>query len=864
MVIAVAAGSASSVTSAAQATAAGATLYVNNTVSACSDSGTGTQAAPYCNVQAAFSAVQAGGTVIIVAGTYAIPATLSTSGTADAPITVSFGTPGATFSNGTSPSLSALTLANASYVNVDNAYVTGSGPSAISVTDSSHVTFAGGEVSGGATGLAISGASSDDSVTRLIFEGPTTAAVSIGPGATDTVIATDYVLQGGEGIVVDGASGTDVVGNELKACDANVSVSGGATDTTVENNLIDLGLDSFTFDCAAPTPLGLSVDADSAASTTEKYDSILAWTYTPIEWAGVDYDSSAAFQAATGQGAQEVVRVGASMPGAGPSDYVDDADALAPGETSTDFLGNSREDDPYQPNTGTGVGYYDRGAFESTDNFAAQIDQATPVSGTASTVSLAWNVDGGWAECPSNYNVTIDWGDGNSSTVSGKPCASASTAADTAATASKAGTTAKVSPADQGCEGECVSSTHAYAGPGTYGITFSASDGTVSVTRTASFTTLAADYRAYGPSRILDTRKGVGASKAKIQQGKYVKLKVAGVGGIPADVTAVALNLTVTDAVGNGYVSAEADGVGTPKVSNLNYLSGQTVANSAIVSVDTDGYIDIYNCGGSVTNTADLIADVTGYFVPAAASGYGPVALSRILDTRKGIGAPAAPVAGGGSVPVTVAGVDAIPASGVTAVAVHVTVTDTAGNGWVAAVPDGAGVPSTSTLNYLKGQTVSNTVIVPVGADGAIRLYNGGSSTPADLIVDVAGYFSASAPNYYVPLSTATRPVDTRKSGSTALQKDASSHFWLVSSSNLAAVVGNLTVTEPTANGFITAYPDGVTLPAVSNVNFLTGQTQASLAILDTNASEQAATNVYNGSTGTTELIIDVFGYFAS
>lgn len=869
----VVAGSAAAVTSTATAAVTGATLYVNNTVSACSDSGSGLKAVPYCNVQAAFSAVQAGDTVVIEAGKYTLPATLSASGTAGAPITVSFGTPGTAFSSDTAPSLTAsstpaLTLANASYVDIDNANVSGGGSPAVSVTGSSHVAFAGGDIYGGtATGLAISGASSDVSATRLTLGGGT-AAVSIGPGVTGTVIATDAVDGGyyrdgsGDGVDVVGASGTDIVGDSMEACGTPVSVSGGATGTTVENNVIDVTRASV--ECTATSFVGLDVDADSAAGTTEKYDTILAGTATPgeatpVEWAGTDYDSAAAFQTTTGQGAQDIIRTGPGITGETPSDYVDNADALAPGETSTDFSGSPREDDPYVPNTGTGVGYYDRGAYEETDDFAAKLFSENAVKGTPNVVQLLLNVSGGWPQCSTDYTVTVDWGDQSSSTLSGTPCASASTAAGTAVAAAPS---AKVSPADgEDCE-TCLAASHTYAEPGAYGITYTATDGTVTDAGTASFTTVSTDYSAYGPTRILDTRKGIGASKAKVSQGSYVRLKVAGNGGIPAQVSAVALNLTVTDATGNGYIAAQADGEGAPGISNLNYATGQTVANAAIVSVGADGYIDIYNVG-TAKAAADLIADVTGYFRPAAASGYAPTTLSRILDTRKGIGGPKATVAGGGSVPVHIAGVDSIPASGVTAVAVHVTVTDTAGNGWIAAVPDGAAAPSTSILNYAKGQTVSNTVIVPVASDGEIRLYNGGGSTPVDLIADVAGYFSAGATDYYVPLGAATRAVDTREPGDSALQPNASDHYWISNVPNVAAMVGNLTVTQPTAAGYITAYPDGVTRPAVSNVNFVKGETVANLAILDTNTGELPATNIFNASGGTTEVIIDVFGYFA-
>lgn len=78
----------------------------------------------------------------------------------------------------------------------------------------------------------------------------------------------------------------------------------------------------------------------------------------------------------------------------------------------------------------------------------------------------------------------------------------------------------------------------------------------------------------------------------------------------------------------------------------------------------------------------------------------------------------------------------------------------------------------------------------------------------------------------------------------------------------ITAMVANLTVTDETANGFVTAYPDGVAVPSVSNLNYLAGQNVAGLSLIDVNSTEQAATNVYNNSPGTTDLILDTFGYF--
>ena len=65
------------------------TLHVNNAQGVnCSDSGTGTQAQPYCTIQAAVNAVSGGQTVLIEPGIYNESVTVTHSGTPTAPIDI--------------------------------------------------------------------------------------------------------------------------------------------------------------------------------------------------------------------------------------------------------------------------------------------------------------------------------------------------------------------------------------------------------------------------------------------------------------------------------------------------------------------------------------------------------------------------------------------------------------------------------------------------------------------------------------------------------------------------------------------------------------------------------------------------------
>ena len=88
-------------------------------------------------------------------------------------------------------------------------------------------------------------------------------------------------------------------------------------------------------------------------------------------------------------------------------------------------------------------------------------------------------------------------------------------------------------------------------------------------------------------------------------------LQVTGRGGVPATgVSAVALNVTVTNPTAASYLTAWPAVKARPLASNLNYLPAQTVPNMVVVKVGDGGKIDLYNQFGTV----DVVVDVAGWF----------------------------------------------------------------------------------------------------------------------------------------------------------------------------------------------------------------------------------------------------------
>ncbi|HKD10651.1 MAG TPA: tail fiber domain-containing protein [Thermoanaerobaculia bacterium] len=115
------------------------------------------------------------------------------------------------------------------------------------------------------------------------------------------------------------------------------------------------------------------------------------------------------------------------------------------------------------------------------------------------------------------------------------------------------------------------------------------------------------------PCRIVDTRgNGFGGAYGppSLSPGVQRSFPLIGQCGIPSGAEAVSLNITVTNGTGPGFVKIFPEGAPPPKVSTLNFVAGQTVANAAIVPLGFGGGI-IVQAGVSGT---DLIIDTNGYF----------------------------------------------------------------------------------------------------------------------------------------------------------------------------------------------------------------------------------------------------------
>ncbi|MFK7919653.1 MAG: hypothetical protein AB8G14_16380 [Ilumatobacter sp.] len=141
-------------------------------------------------------------------------------------------------------------------------------------------------------------------------------------------------------------------------------------------------------------------------------------------------------------------------------------------------------------------------------------------------------------------------------------------------------------------------------------------------------------YGALSPSRVLDTREGVGASVGRVGAGGRVDVRVTGVGGVPADgVAAVVLNVTAINPSSRTFLTVWPSGESKPGTSNLNARAGVTVPNLVIARVGAGGQVSIGNQFGSV----DVAADVMGW-IPGTPSTPPGAGLSGSLYYSKIVG----------------------------------------------------------------------------------------------------------------------------------------------------------------------------------------------------------------------------------
>jgi hypothetical protein len=228
------------------------------------------------------------------------------------------------------------------------------------------------------------------------------------------------------------------------------------------------------------------------------------------------------------------------------------------------------------------------------------------------------------------------------------------------------------------------------------------------------------------PVRLLDTRFGQGAPAARV---RVLDLAVRGRGGVPADATAVVLNVTAVHPSSTTHITVSPSGEPLPVVSNLNLRPGDIRPNLVTVKLGSAGAVRMTVDSGDT----DLVADVFGWYGPSGATSFVPLAPTRLVDTRYDLSRPLEPQE---ELPLDVE-VSGVP-YGAAAVVLNLTSVDPTAAGHLVAGPYRT-PPRTSNLNFTPGSIVPNLAVVTPDALGLAGLYNSAGRT--HVIADLAGYF---------------------------------------------------------------------------------------------------------------------------
>jgi hypothetical protein len=251
---------------------------------------------------------------------------------------------------------------------------------------------------------------------------------------------------------------------------------------------------------------------------------------------------------------------------------------------------------------------------------------------------------------------------------------------------------------------------------------------------------------------------------------------------------------------------------------------------------------------------------------------YVAVTPFRLVDTRTGATDPATyagkTLAAATSLNVQVTGTGLVPV-GSSAAVLNVTATNTSLPGFLSVYPQGTTMPPlVSNLNFTADETVANLVTVPLSATGQATIYNSAGNT--DVVVDVEGYYTSTAPTNGAGLYNSISPVRVLGALDFGASVAANTSVPVTVAGTTAtdgvpasatAVVVSATAAHGTLASFLSVYPAPAitTEPTFSNVNFSAGEAVANRVTVAVGTGGQI--EVYNHS-GTVDVDIDVDGYY--
>jgi hypothetical protein len=251
----------------------------------------------------------------------------------------------------------------------------------------------------------------------------------------------------------------------------------------------------------------------------------------------------------------------------------------------------------------------------------------------------------------------------------------------------------------------------------------------------------------------------------------------------------------------------------------------------------------------------------------------------RLMDTRAGQGNcdnVSMPIAAGTSLTTlartTCEGI-VIPATAQAVVGNLTAINQSTQSGYLTIYPDGQAVPLASNMIYTPGQIIANNFTVALSSDGKFDVFG---ERNIDVVIDISGYYAPPGAGglYYHPLSKPIRLLDTRANqgncdsvstpiaaGTSITAQARTTCEGLTIPQTAQALVANATVVNVSEQlGYMTIYPNGVSVPLASNIIYYPGRILSNAFTVSLNANGEF--NIF--AERAIDAIVDVAGYYSA
>jgi hypothetical protein len=329
-------------------------------------------------------------------------------------------------------------------------------------------------------------------------------------------------------------------------------------------------------------------------------------------------------------------------------------------------------------------------------------------------------------------------------------------------------------------------------------------------------------------------------SQTGIKAGVAIDVPVTGHFGVPANVTAVVVNVEVKLPTSKGYWTTLPGCKGGPGLpASGDFSAGLSRTGQATLPVSATGHIEVMSSSAASAVNVDLV----GWYSAAGELAYHHLQNQQVAALTN--------ISTAQQLDVLVAGKAGIPTTGVSAVVLKTRISAGTANAYLAVGPGGQNSQMPS-FSFSKGEMVSNFLTVPIGTGAAagkvhLRLTAG----KATVSLEAVGWYGPKAAGGLVFHPTGPARYGVPLNGQDQIAGGLPGNTQVLLTVHLA---------NPTATGYLGSSPAGP--GALHGVQeYHAGQPVSGTIITTTNSLGQVRLRL---SAGKSPLYVDWLGYYAA